>query len=111
MARDDWTQRSGWLLPSVALQVLLHRLADTDLQGQLAYQDRIAAFHAQLRRFFYPYIFNDKAFGPAEFARLPAWRAGTPEGGVSVAAFSALGLLAAAGLAAGASRLRRVQAL
>jgi len=111
IAREDWTRRSGWLLPSVALQVLLHRLADTDLQGQLAYQDRIAAFHAQLRGFFYPYIFNDKPFGPAEFAQLPAWGADDAEGGLSIAALAALGVLAAAALAAGAIRLRRVPAL
>ena len=110
-AREDWTGYSGWLLPSVAVQVLLHRLADTDLQGQLAYQDRIAAFHTVLRRFYYPYIFNDRPFGPAEFARLPAYSAVAPGGGIAVPALAALGMLAVAGLAAGAIRLRRVQAM
>jgi ABC-2 type transport system permease protein len=111
MAREDWTRASGWLLPSVAVQVLLHRLADTDLQGQLGYQDRVAAFHTQLRRFFYPYIFNDRPFGPAEFAQLPAYNAVPALGGVAVPALAALALLAGAGLAAGAMRLGRVQAL
>lgn len=111
VARDDWTRHSGWLLPSVAVQVLLHRLADTDLAGQLAYQDRIAAFHARLRRFFYPYIFNDRPFGPADFASLPTWQGSGAGGGVALPALAALGVLAGLGCAAGAVRLRRVQVL
>ncbi len=110
MAREAWTEYSAWLLPSVGVQVLLHRLADTDLQAQLAYHDRIAAFHARLRKFYYPYVFNDRPFGPADFAVLPVWQRGGDGGSVASASLVALGVLGVAGLWLGAGRLRRAGA-
>ena len=73
-ARDTWTRRTGMFLPSVGVQVAIHRLAQTDLAAQIAYQDRIRAFHTALRRFYYPYIFNDTPFREADFAKAPRWR-------------------------------------
>ena len=73
-ARDAWTRRTGWILPSVGVQVAIHRLAQTDLAAQIAYQDRIRAFHAALRRFYYPYIFSETPFREADFAKAPRWR-------------------------------------
>ena len=72
-ARQDWTERLGWLLPGVAAQHLLHRAADTDLEAHLAYQDAIAAFHRRLRTFFYPYLFNETPFDRADFRKLPSF--------------------------------------
>jgi ABC-2 type transport system permease protein len=71
LARQRWTARLGWLLPGVGVQAALHRQADTDLQAQLAYQDRIADFHAQLRVYYYPYLFDEVRFGPRDFAAQP----------------------------------------
>lgn len=73
LMRQQWTDRAGWLLPGVATQSLLHRLADTDLHAQLAYQDRIAAFHKQLRLYFYPYLFQERRFTRADFDSMPAY--------------------------------------
>jgi ABC-2 type transport system permease protein len=70
-ARDRAAHAIGWLLPSVGVQGLLARLANTDVQAQLAYQDRIRAYHATLRRFYYGYLFTDKPFGKADFERAP----------------------------------------
>jgi ABC-2 type transport system permease protein len=75
-ARDKATLRTGFLFPAVGVQTLIHRLAQTDLTAQLAYQDRIRSFHAQLRRFYYPYVFNETLFREADFAKLPMWNAG-----------------------------------
>ncbi|MCL6250582.1 DUF3526 domain-containing protein [Altererythrobacter sp. KTW20L] len=72
-ARDGWTRRIGYLLPAVGVQVGLHRLAETDLAAQMAYQDRIRAFHDRLRTFYYPYVFNDVTFTMDDFARAPRW--------------------------------------
>lgn len=108
-AREDWTSHSGWLLPSVAVQVVLHRLADTDLRSQLTYLDRVAAFHRQLRGYFYPYIFNERPFGPAEFARLPLWQRGMAGGSVALGGVVALGLLAVLAGGVGVASLRRVR--
>ena len=72
-ARDAWTRRVGLSLPPVGVQVAIHRLARTDLQAQLAYQDRIRAFHERLRRFYYPYLFNDRRFWTDDFVKAPRW--------------------------------------
>lgn len=74
-ARQAWTGRLGWLLPGVGVQAALHRQAGTDLLAQLAYHDDIAAFHARLRAFLYPYLFEDRAFGAQDFAAQPAFTA------------------------------------
>lgn len=108
LARERWATRLGWLLPNVAAQGLLHRLADTDLVAQLDYQDSIGAFHERLRTFFYPYLFLDRPFTRADFALLPNYRART--GTASWPTFPMLMLSAVTGLVltAGALRMRRV---
>lgn len=75
-ARDRWTRRVGLLLPAVGIQTALHRLARTDLAAQLDYQDRIRRFHERLRRFYYPYIFNELPFREADFGKAPRWTDG-----------------------------------
>jgi ABC-2 type transport system permease protein len=75
MARQQWTERLGWLLPGVGVSAALHRLAGTDLLSQLAYQDAIAGFHRQLRHYYYPYLFEEKKFSASEFAAQPAFKA------------------------------------
>ncbi|MET1756819.1 DUF3526 domain-containing protein [Novosphingobium sp. RD2P27] len=69
--RDAAARALGWVLPSVGVQALLMRLAETDLTGQLAYQDRIRDFHERLRRFYYGYLFTDRPFGRGDFQRAP----------------------------------------
>jgi ABC-2 type transport system permease protein len=72
-SRDLWTKRVGYILPAVGVQTLIHRIARTDLTAQLVYQDRIRIFHAQLRRFYYTYIFTETPFRQRDFAKSPAW--------------------------------------
>jgi len=74
LKRQAWSTRLGWLLPGVGAQSLLHRAAATDLLAQLAYQDRIADFHRQIRIFYYGYLFNDRPFGHDDFARRPVFQ-------------------------------------
>lgn len=105
-ARESWTARVGLVLASVNVQVLLHRLADTDLAAQLAYQDRIAAYHAQLRRFFYPYLFEERAMTRADLARLPRYEHVAAPGRLPTGQLLALGVLALALLAIGLRKLR-----
>lgn len=72
-ARQEWTNTLGWIMPTVGAQAILHRIADTDLHAQLAYQDQIAAFHQEIREFYYSYLFNEKPFGKADFAKQPVF--------------------------------------
>jgi ABC-2 type transport system permease protein len=108
-AREDWTARAGLLLASVNVQVLLHRLADTDLASQLAYHDRIGAYHTQLRQFFYPYLFDERPFTPGDAAKLPVYDGSAMKGTLALGQLLALAVLALLLLAAGLRTLRTVR--
>lgn len=74
--RSRMAEQLGYVLPTVGVQLALHRLAETDPKAQLAYQDRVRAYHGELRRFYYPYLFNERPFDKADFAKAPAFQAG-----------------------------------
>ena len=69
--REALAGMAGWLMPPVGFQRIMHRAAETDVEAQLAYQDRVRAFHTRLRTFYYPYLFEDRPFGAAEYALGP----------------------------------------
>jgi ABC-2 type transport system permease protein len=73
--REDRAGLISWALPPIALQRALHRLAQTDVTAQLAYQDRVRAFHERLRRYYYPYLFGDVAFSAEDFGAAPSFKA------------------------------------
>jgi ABC-2 type transport system permease protein len=75
LRRAALSEQLGHLLPGVAVQVALHRLADTDPHAQMAYLDHIRSYHAELRHFYYPYIFDEAPFDRDDFARAPGFRA------------------------------------
>lgn len=103
-SREEWTRRAGLLLAGVNVQVLLHRLAGTDLEARLAYLDRIGDFHGQVRKHFYPYVFHERPFGPADFAKLPAYQPASAAGMPPWPLALALAALAAAALLLGMRR-------
>ncbi len=109
LAREDWTRRAGLLLASVNVQVLLHRIAATDLQAQLDYQDGVAAFHARLRRFFYPYFFEERPFGAEDFGKLPVYQAQPLHAQAPLGSLLALALLAFTTALWGMARLARAR--
>ncbi len=111
LARERLTGQAAYLLPSVAVQVLLHRVAGTDLQAHQDYLERIAAFHAQLRKAYYPYIFNEQPFGEAQFASLPRYQAGAPAPQLPFAPLLALALMTLAACAAGLRQAGRMERL
>jgi len=69
--RSSAASALGWALPPVGLQVALTRMAETDMYAHLAYQDRIRAYHAQLRRYFYGFLFTDKEFRVRDYEQAP----------------------------------------
>ncbi|MET0288405.1 MAG: DUF3526 domain-containing protein [Pseudoxanthomonas sp.] len=71
LQREQRAHRAAWLLPPAAVQVAMTALAETDLQAQLAYQDRIRAYHVALRRFYYGYLFRDRPFQHRDFEQAP----------------------------------------
>ncbi|WP_337192658.1 DUF3526 domain-containing protein [Novosphingobium silvae] len=76
LERDELTRWVGAVLPAVGVQAAFTRLAGTDIQAQLTYQDRIRAYHTRLRTFYYPYLFNDRPFTEADFAKAPVFAPG-----------------------------------
>jgi ABC-2 type transport system permease protein len=60
---------AAWLAivaPPVLLERSLQALAATNVRAWLAYEGRVRAFHAALRAFYYPKLFLDERFDPAE---------------------------------------------
>jgi ABC-2 type transport system permease protein len=79
------------------------------LLAQLAYQDRIAEFHARLRAFYYPYLFNDLRFGPQDFDSQPRFSPPSLRAEVPLGQLLGLLLMAAAILALGVAAAGRVR--
>ena len=77
-AREAWARRVAWLLPPIAVHRAMHAHAGTDVSAQLAFQGRVREFHDRLRRFYYPYLFQDRPFGPDDFAKAPRFGAHAP---------------------------------
>jgi ABC-2 type transport system permease protein len=75
-SRQRVTARLAWLVPSAYAQLLLSARAGTDLDAHLAYLDRVRAFHADLRAYFYPMFFSERTLTPADYAAFPQFRAG-----------------------------------
>ena len=108
LERQRWAERAGWTMPSVAVQVAMQRLADTDLHAQLRYRARIGDFHTSLRHYFYPYLFNDIPFRRKDMDGMPRFSPAHPSGAIDLHALAALLMLTVlAGLCA-ARGLRRV---
>lgn len=72
--RQAWADRLSALAPPAWVQMRLNRMAGTDLSNHLAYLESIKIFHEELKRFFYPLIFNERDFNPEDDAKLPAHR-------------------------------------
>ncbi len=69
--RDALTGWVALLSPPVAVQRALQRAAGTDVQASLAYDARIRAFHAELRHFYYPFLFNEEPYRLEALRDLP----------------------------------------
>ena len=109
LARQRWTVRLGWLLPGVGAQGALHRLASTDLESQLAYQDAVAAFHDRLRAFYYRYLFDELKFGESDFSAQPRFEAAQSDADVPASQLLCLVLVAAVVALVGVRSSRRVR--
>jgi ABC-2 type transport system permease protein len=73
-ARQRITARLAWLAPAAYAQLLFSQRAGSDLDAHLAYLDRVRAFHAELRAYFYPLVFAERTLTPADYAAFPQFR-------------------------------------
>lgn len=60
--RDHLAGWSSLVSPATALQRILERLANTDAQAAADYEQRMRDYHAELRAFYYPRLFELQAF-------------------------------------------------
>lgn len=73
LQRDRLASWASWLSPPALLERQLQALAHTDLAAAIAYEDRIRAFHGQLRSFYYPRFFRNVAFEISDLKALPEY--------------------------------------
>jgi ABC-2 type transport system permease protein len=70
-ARDRIAALIGLALPSVAMQNILDGAADNGNERLLAHRAAIGEFHDRLRLYFYPFVFEERAFTHADFEAMP----------------------------------------
>jgi ABC-2 type transport system permease protein len=73
VARARTADTLAWLAPPVWVERRLDALAATDLAAALAYEDRVRAFHAELRQWYYPRLFRDLPYASDELAERPEY--------------------------------------
>jgi ABC-2 type transport system permease protein len=76
LARDRAAGLAAFLSPAALVERGFERLAGTDMRAMIAYEDRVRAFHGELRAFHYPLFFRDPPYDPALFGDLPRYEAG-----------------------------------
>jgi len=68
--RDRLTGLLAYVSPPVAVQRALQSLAQTDVSASMQFEDRIRAFHARIRKAYYPLLFIETAFDYREIQAL-----------------------------------------
>ena len=60
--RDELSKWAGLISPTTLLQRVMENLAKTDMQAAIAYEQSVRDYHASLREWHYPRLFEDKPF-------------------------------------------------
>jgi len=60
--RDEIAKWFSLISPATLLQRTMERLASTDMQAAITYEERIRDFHASLRAWYYPKMFKSEGF-------------------------------------------------
>jgi len=60
--RDKLAKWSGFISPATFLQRVIENLANTDMQAAMAYEQSVRDYHASLREWHYPRLFEDRDF-------------------------------------------------
>lgn len=66
-ARNQFSQRFGYLFPSIHTELNFTALSRADLTNYLAYQDKLADFHAAKRLEFYPKVFEEQPISTVDW--------------------------------------------
>jgi ABC-2 type transport system permease protein len=74
--RDQLAAWSSVISPATALQRFLERAANTDMRASLKYEEAIRNYHAQLRAWYYPKLFQNVDFDRVLTDELPDFTMG-----------------------------------
>jgi ABC-2 type transport system permease protein len=69
--RQAYISRWSKLSAPAVLQELLNAAAATDIHQHLNFLQSVASYHDELKDFYYPFLFHDRPFKHADFAREP----------------------------------------
>lgn len=104
--RERWARRWSLLVPPLAAQLALDRLAATDLGAQLAYQNAVRRHHERLKTYFYPLLFADTPIDAVDWDRVPVFEPAAREESATRAGFPAATALLLASILALAAGTR-----
>ncbi len=71
LQRDNIAAWAAFLAPPSLLERTLQSLAGTDLSASVAYEQKVRAFHAELRAFYYLKLFGNEPFEKAMLKDVP----------------------------------------
>ena len=96
------------LVPPASLQLALNSVARTDLESHLGYLRSVADYHEQIKRHFFPVVFENRTLAEVDFAAAPRheYRVAAPTGALA-AQTRALAVQAGLWLVIGVVSLRR----
>ncbi|REL28192.1 DUF3526 domain-containing protein [Thalassotalea euphylliae] len=69
--KDTLADTVSFFSPPMLTQRLMSNIAETDTASSLAYEQRVRDYHAKLRQFYYPLLFNKVAFSQEVMTKLP----------------------------------------
>jgi ABC-2 type transport system permease protein len=75
LKREALTAAIGRFNPVVSAQLLMNRIAQTDVTSHAYFQKRINIFHAELKSLFYAKVFSDSKFSVDELNYIPTFKA------------------------------------
>ena len=79
--RDAMTRWSSLISPATLLQRTIENLAGTDMLTAIAYEEHVRDFHANLRTWYYPKMFNSEGYDVERAMReLPVYEANPKTG-------------------------------
>lgn len=73
LKRDNLAAWVSLLAPSSLLERSLQSLAHTDLSASIHYENRVRAYHAKLRAFYYPKLFRNEPFDMSALDHIPRY--------------------------------------
>lgn len=78
LKRDQFAAWIAVIMPPALLERSLQKLAKTDVQAAMDYENQVREFHSQLRDFYYPKLFLHQAFDKNLLVDLPQFGSKRP---------------------------------